>query len=239
VGTPLTKTLSYTVADVSLVWEANTYTPPFYKGRSLQSMGATVNILAIPRVYDTNGKPYPASSLSYEWYTKESSNPLYSGYGLDSVTLKNPDTLAPFWVMVKVKDRTGEVRALRTLEIPLTPSYILFYPDSPLLGVRYEDPFMGEYNLTNESLTVVAEPYFAVVDRRTDSSLSYLWTIGTQSLTTPGSIVLRPEGSGSGAARVRLSITGSGRDAWAQQVKGETTIRFVSGGNNPSETRPL
>ncbi len=234
-GASIVKTVSVVVSDVVLVWEARTYTPPFFKGRALQSPGSEIVLLALPNIKDPDGTTYDPAKLTYEWYTDSDPNPVFSGYGLQTVTLKNSNSFGAFRVTVKIKDKTGTQRALRNIDVPVESAEIVFYPDDPLLGIEYNNPFNTTYQLNGQSLTVVAEPYYLSVKKRTDQALTYAWAVGTQSLDTQGSITLRPEGKGSGASRIALTLTNT--NEWEQRIYGDTLIQFTANTEKNSTTQ--
>jgi hypothetical protein len=70
---------------VTLLWEASTYVPPFYKGKSLYSAGADIHVVAIPQVNDSAGNPIPASDLTFKWEMNGDAYADHSGLGRDTL----------------------------------------------------------------------------------------------------------------------------------------------------------
>lgn len=89
-GAQASKEISFTVSDISVLWEGVTYTHPFYKGRALPSHGSSVALQALPVITDSSGIPYPTDQLTYIWYLGGVGAPIHQGRGQNSVVMKNP-----------------------------------------------------------------------------------------------------------------------------------------------------
>lgn len=217
-------------AHIALVWEANTYTPPFYTGKPLQSPGSSVTIHAIPFIYTNNGATLSAENLLFEWASRKDNSVLVRGMGLDTVTLTNPDPFLDFDITLRVYDTQETLRTMRTLSIPTKRPEIVLYPKSALRGVDWNAPIGKQYAFSSELLEIVAEPFFYSANSRFDQALTYEWKIGSTKLNTPGSIFLSPEGAGSGASRVSLKIQHN--TAWRQLADTSTVFSFDTTQNN-------
>ncbi len=55
--------VTISISEVEILWEADTYTPPFYKGKALYSPDAPLSLLAIPTV----PKGTRPETLTYLW----------------------------------------------------------------------------------------------------------------------------------------------------------------------------
>ena len=62
-GARIAKKLTFRPADMDFMWEALTYTPPFYKGKALLSAESPVKIVVMPHFVSGNGKTIPSRSL--------------------------------------------------------------------------------------------------------------------------------------------------------------------------------
>jgi len=83
-GQTVTETLSFRPADVTLLWEADTYKPPFYKGHSNAAFGSTFRVTAIPEFFDKKGIRMNPKDLIYTWKKNYEVVGSASGYGKDS-----------------------------------------------------------------------------------------------------------------------------------------------------------
>lgn len=198
--------LSITPASVDLIVEANTYTPPFYSGRALPSIGAPIRIVAIPNIRDVRGNIISSSNLIFTWSTGN-----ISGRGRDVMYPEVADLPSASRIIeVGVQTLDGSVIAVGETELPQVNPSLLVYEDHPTLGVLYEHAAKDAYDLTQEEVSFVTEPYYFPTQDRTDSNLVYHWVLNNtpvQNTSVPGGqITLRPT-SREGRASVDLTAT--------------------------------
>jgi hypothetical protein len=222
-GRTLSDSYQTWVGDVAFVWEGRTYTPILYPGRALQSPGAQIALVALPNVVDANGRRYEKDELTYKWVGR-SSGELRTGRGKHSILVTNPNPFTTFRVTLTVEDPGGNVRAQRSVEIPVTEPAVQLYEDSPLLGVRYDSALGRTYRMYSTEAVITAEPYYMSASARDDEVLSYEWDIERTLYDNPGSIILRPEGTDAGNATLNLSITNS--EYWLQRTGINSDIEF-------------
>lgn len=210
--------------DVSVVWEGRTYTPPFYRGRALQTAGSAVALVALPTILNEKGVLYSADELSYSWSINHSIRPQYTGRGKHSVVLTNSSPFEPLTINLLVKDPKGNTRVGKKFIIPANQPSVVFYEDNPLTGIRYDKAIRGKYSIYDRETTVVSEPYYISALTRTDPVLSYKWTIAGKDYTSPGSISLGAEGVGSGSTNIKLVIQNSA--FWLQNGRADLQVDF-------------
>ncbi|MBP9760058.1 MAG: hypothetical protein KBD24_01680 [Candidatus Pacebacteria bacterium] len=238
-GNSLTVGVKRVVGAVTIIWEGKTYTPPFYAGRALHSQGSDVVLQAIPMISDGAGGTIDPSKLVFSWRIGGETNPSKAGIGLDTITTKAFSPLASLSVSVLVSDKLENVLAEKHIYVPVTQPAILFYEADPLMGIRYGTAFGARSRLSSAESRVYAEPYYMSAPSRSDSSLVYAWRVGSQKLSEQGSIVLRPNGVGSGSARIELVVTNN--KVWQQNARNEMTMLFDTAtlGSSNTETTPL
>lgn len=237
-GTVTRQTLQQEVGAVTIVWEANVYTPPFYQGRALHSPDSSVTLLALPSVANGGGGYLDTNELVFNWHLNGSTNPTQSGLGLRSIQTEAGTPFSALQASVHIARKDGVVIAIDHISIPITHPVVHFYESHPLRGLSLHSALGRSYTMQSAESALVAEPYFMNATTRTDPELSYEWRIGTQRVSTPGSIVLRPEGQGAGTARVSLEVTHE--DAWHQRARAEGTVSFIArGGVESTETNPI
>src|SRR3989344_4791386 len=73
-GTRYDKTLTLWPSDLEVLWHANTYTPPGYRGKALPVRGSTITYTALPLMAAETGY-YDLKTLLYEWHPLQ--GPLY------------------------------------------------------------------------------------------------------------------------------------------------------------------
>ena len=78
------KEITINPTSISLIYEANTYTPPFYKGKALPSSESVVTLLALPRFIKNNGTPISSKDLIFTWKKEGVVDGANSGLGKDT-----------------------------------------------------------------------------------------------------------------------------------------------------------
>lgn len=222
-------------ASVDLVWEAQSYTPPFYKGKALWGIDSNVRITALPYVLTQSGVQVPPRDLVFTW--KQGSHVLgnMSGRGRDSIVLEGLPFVKALEVGVEVQTVEGEeLTAARTFINPVSP-FITFYESHPTRGVRLERALESNFILFSDEVTLVAQPYFFAARERSDTNLKYAWELNNKSVDNPNTdkstITLRPTGS-SGRALLNISLRHDNHVL--QQADSALSVQFSS--DNPQFT---
>ncbi len=222
-GKTASKSKILQIADVSIVWEGNTYTPPFYRGRALQSQGASVTVVAVPSVTKSNGVLYDKKDLFYEWMLNNSTIPSVVGKGVYFANFTNPKPFESFKIVLKIKDSQGKTRTVRKLIIPTTQPKIMLYEDDPYAGIRYDKSIGDKYDIRSKEVALVAEPFYMSTENRFDKKLDYVWTISNQEYNNKGTIIL---GSNGGFGSTNLNLTIQNNTSWLQNARKSVKINF-------------
>ncbi len=172
----ITKEINISPSKIDIVWEADTYTPPFYKGKALQSAKSAVTIEAMPELYK-NGVRQDPEGLYYKW--ERNFRVIKEGFGANgkSLTIKNTRGKKSIEVSLEVENTEGSARTKRYMEIPVSEPEILFYEKNPLMGIIYKDELGEGTQLEGEEITIDAEPYFFSMNKRDFGSMRYNWEI--------------------------------------------------------------
>ncbi len=203
----ITKQIIFRPAGVDFMWEALTYTPPFYKGKALLSAESPVKIVAMPQFVTSSGTTLSSKELVYLWTEDDEAKGAESGYGKNVFITRGP---IPFWdqpIEVEVSSLGNTLKVKEKIELSIVPTKVLFYEDSPLEGVSYEQVIQDERVLSKSELTVRAEPYFfSNIDRDLDN-ITYEWTINNTRLSTnKPTATFRPSEGQTGISRITLGI---------------------------------
>ncbi len=201
----INKKVSIYPSEVELTWEVvDGYTPPFYKGKSLPITGSLIKAIAIP---NTKTIRYGNGSISYKWKNNDSVVENASGYNKNSYIFKNSMFDNVNRITVEASSVAGNYNAQNTIEIPLFDSKLIFYKKSPTEGVLYGTALDTESIMTEDEITVVAEPYFmSVVGNEKD--ITYDWKINGETIATPSKkteLTVRPTSRG-GYATIETTI---------------------------------
>lgn len=192
-------------ASVDLLWRANVYVPPFYRGKALASSAAELTVVAMPNI-SRQGKKIRPKELVYNWKLGENVLSSQSGYGKDSITVTGARIYSGTEVSLEVSTLDGSIIAKKILLIPSVDPKVVFYENRPLEGVRYERALSGEISLSEPEVVVRAEPYFF----SNFGTLNYEWLFNHKPLDVArekwNDLVLRQEGGANGTAKIDLSV---------------------------------
>lgn len=189
--------------EVNLIWETGTYTPPFYKGKALNSSNSIINIVAFPNFVDRNGEKIDSKKLIYEWKENWEVKGSKSGYGKNTFSTEGPQINQSKDITVEVKSIDGTMIAKKTISTRAENPKIVFYRQDPLLGTLYNKGITGSYNLKSEELKVKASPFFF----SPQSEINYKWTMNGQIMSIYNNeINLRRPEDQIGSSQVSLKI---------------------------------
>jgi len=197
-------------ATVDMLWEGNTYVPPFYIGRPLVSGQGTVKLMAIPHLA-VRGSEIPAGRAVYAWKVNGVPLEKQSGYGKASISITPPRFGASFNVSVVARTQDGTVVAENSVLIePQAPS-LLVYEDAPLLGVRFDRALSGMFPFSGDEVSFVLYPLFVSNSR----DVSYTWNLDSVPFAVdpakPRAATFRKVGSGTGTHTVSASFENAKR----------------------------
>lgn len=202
------KELSFTPMGITMLWEADTYTPPFYKGKSLLTPEARVRVVAIPDA-DSAAGTIRASNLIYRWWKNGRLSESASGYGKNSFSFTGPLPYGEMGIRVSVSSVDSALRSEKGINLPISKPFVLFYENHPLLGVLYNHPLDTELSLTKKEISVNAEPYFFSNEISGVPAVSYGWSLNGNTVSNSGNILtLRNEAGASGSSALTLTVRG-------------------------------
>ncbi|MDP2669126.1 MAG: hypothetical protein Q8P07_04810 [bacterium] len=158
-GRVFSKSLTVYIADVDIVLNPLTYTPPLYRGSSLASVAGTVEVYAVPHLFSSGARIAP-QNLIYEWSLNGEKVRDQSGPGRNTMIFSLYDSGGTSYsIKVKVSNASGAVSAQKSASVQTTEPKILFYEMNPLTGRA------GNANVSfgvrgGGNVAVLAEPYF-------------------------------------------------------------------------------
>ncbi|MDA8611259.1 hypothetical protein N9L18_00110 [Candidatus Pacebacteria bacterium] len=161
-------------ADIDLIYESETYTPPFYKGRSIYSHQSDVKIVAVPNLVSGGIKSGP-ENIIYTWEKDGVVLQDLSGLGEDTIVFPGRILSRPFSVTVTAEVTNSNIKAKSSIVItPFNPKLIV-YESGPLQGNRFDKPIVSTKDFEGEELWLTAVPYFFSVNEKDSVLLDYTW----------------------------------------------------------------
>ncbi len=149
--------------NLSLIVEADTYTPDFYKGRAEPTTGSTMRLVVIPN--DSN------PVVRYDWNI----NGNLQNQRENVIEITVPTGVQEVVVNVTAVDKTGNAIGKVTEYIPVSNPSFSFYEVNPLRGPA--SIAVGQrLNLIGEEVQVLAEPYF--LNNRSLQAVTASWNTG-------------------------------------------------------------
>ncbi|HLP44028.1 MAG TPA: hypothetical protein VK145_02005 [Candidatus Nanoarchaeia archaeon] len=206
-GVVQTVTLRPTVTD--LIWQADSFTPPFYKGKALHSTQDPITVVAEPFISNSAGVRLDPNKLTYRWSLDGKVNGGASGYGKRAFKITPSVLPKPLTVSVEVASTDEVYKSSASVSIPNTDPEIVFYENHPLYGVRMNTALNGQsFNLTSNEANVVAVPFFFSNDQKELNLLSYTWKLNNNVVNQDGEeiIVRKPQAEGSGKSSISLAV---------------------------------
>lgn len=202
--------------NVTLVWEASSYVPPFYKGKALMPDGGDARIVAfLPAGVGQ------AANMTYTWRLDGIVDGARSGIGKSIYEVRSDIFGGSPLIVVEVSDANGIVGA-GALRVPLAEPRVLIYAEAPLGGVLFnvENP-----RLDGEELVMETYPLFFTAPSRDDIDISYRWRVNGSSVENPlgdsGRLVVRSD-SAVGTTTIGVSITNGSRIL--ENASGQTAV---------------
>jgi len=207
-GEVITKRLSWSPVGITILWEADTYTPPFYRGKALLTAEASVRAVAIPD--NTAGQnALSAGNLVYVWEKDGAVVSGSSGYGKNSFSFTGPRPYERANVKVRASSVNDAMSSETRVDISLSQPFVLFYEKHPLLGVWYNRPFETDVTLNKKEFSISAEPYFFSNESSDVATLSHVWAVNGKSVQNYGrTITLRNDTGVKGDSAVSLAMRG-------------------------------
>ena len=207
-GEKFSKTTTILPGEVDLVWEADSYVPPFYLGKALPTSESDIRVVAIPNMVTKSGVKKQTSDLVYTWKVENSVDRSISGYGKNSITVHNNIVRESVKVEVSVSSLDGTMSAINRITIPITQSELHFYEERPLEGTRYEAVLDLGASLNQAEGSIRAEPYFVSASDYLGGLVENLWSLaGDPALPSPLSqwmITLRKKADSIGEVSISL-----------------------------------
>lgn len=195
--------------NLDLIYEADTYTPPFYKGRSLFTHQSTITVAAIADFVES-GTKLSKNKIVYTWKKDGEKLSDLSGVGKDTLVIQGKMIQRPFYVSVLAESLNSDLKAeKRILFNQINPNVVL-YENNPIYGNIFEKALTGTFNFDREEVGITAVPYFFSTENRSSSAVKYSWFENGKKVgdETFGSFInyLNPNKEKSGVSNLKVEV---------------------------------
>ncbi|HMP67324.1 MAG TPA: hypothetical protein PKA60_01065 [Candidatus Paceibacterota bacterium] len=177
-GGSIEKTISIKPFNLDILAEADTYVPPFYKGKALASNQSNYRFIAVPEFFNANGTRIPNSQIVFNWKIGDRNDLANSGPGKDVYFYINDIISRPVHVTLEASPINSTESVSTSRIFGFTNPKIVFYEESPLFGTILERAMTDEIILFSKEIQIKAEKYF--FDRNSMNSLTNEWVLNSK-----------------------------------------------------------
>lgn len=164
-------------AQMDLLWESDSFTPPYYRGRALPSPGTAIRLQVLTHFTKAKGVSMPDSDVTFTWKRNGQIIGDVSGKGKSVAVIGT--SMAPHNDIISViaissdGSRSGEVSTV----IPEVDPALMLYEDHPLFGIRFDNALTDDSSVSENEMSFAVVPYFAPIKSVTDPNLQYEWSV--------------------------------------------------------------
>jgi hypothetical protein len=202
------KSVTVYPSEIDFLWQGETYTPPFYKGRSLWTSQSTLTLVAIPHVTAStgNGERSP-STLIYRWSQNGKVLGSLSGKGQNSLVIT--DSILSIPQNIKLEILSDQNKLLSRSSIVLTPTRpsLVIYEKNPLYGISFHKEVGSEYQMRGKETTFTTYPLFFGVKDRNSSVINYLWRTNTGIVNAEHTVTYRTPENAEGSSQINVNTS--------------------------------
>lgn len=217
-GETITQSFPFISSTVDLVWEANSFTPPLYRGKALLTARESARVVAVPHL-SANSSSLSPSNFIYTWSRDGRIVGDASGVGRSTFILTNDMTISPSTISVVVSNKDQSVNAEGSVVINLADPKVLTYFNTGTLGTLYNRALSGIYTFGIKEVNIVAVPYFFNTTDSTLPYVNYTWTMNNRPLDVfENMLTIRNVATSTGISTI------------------STTAAVTSGASNQSDT---
>ena len=232
-GKTIEKTLVVRPAGVDLVWEADSYVPPFYKGKALYGYQGLITVIAVPNIIGSNGVKINPNNLTYKWIKDSKVLGGVSGYGKNKFSFSQSVLSHSPEIEVEVMSSDKKIKASGSIVLePIEPKVVI-YENNPLYGIIYEKALEGEFKLNGSEITLTAMPYFFSKDDAGGQKIKYDWNMNGRNINSNQNAkqtTFRNAQNTKGSTRISVDLQNDNREL--QSARTDVLLNFGGAGDN-------
>ena len=189
--------------EVDLLWEASTYTPPFYRGKALPTYKSPIKVVAIPSIKNNTTK------FIYSW-SIDNLNNIAGASGYNQTRFSTFGNQAGYSRKINVSavsfDKSKKMK--KSIKITSIDPELVLYENNSLMGILFNNSLNNTKDITKNEFSVKAEPYF--VNKGEMNDVQYEWAINTNRIESGEKrdktiTFIKPE-DGSGKALLEAAV---------------------------------
>lgn len=210
-GEVITGSITISPQFVNLIYESpESYTPPFYEGRTLPAEGARIRVTALASMSEGK-KLVPISNLSFSWYINDEFYQTTAGIAGSSASIPLDYLTTATDIKVMVRSPRGNV-AEKTISIYPAQPLPLIYAYNDILGADYSRAYTGRMELAKD-ITLKLEPYYLSTRGNLSKSAQYSWYLDGLPISPQEKdvLALKPKDNSYGARNLSIIIENTKR----------------------------
>jgi len=197
--------------EMDVLWESDSFIPPFYQGRALPSAGTSVRLQAIPR-FKTSAKSAEIApqTLVYTWKRNGAPVLSVSGVGKSRVSFPAPGLFGSDTIEVEARTPDGALSSARSIRISSIEPLLTLYKVHPLYGIMFYEALGRQTDVPDEELSFAAIPFFADASSAHDAELVYAWRVNDKPITADpeqANIITIDASGSTGMADIELTLS--------------------------------
>ncbi len=230
-GFEITKRVEIFPGEVDLIWETDTYTPPFYKGKSWFTSQSNITVSAIPNIIEGGVRGSTANTI-YKWSKNNTVLGSESGYGKKTFKFTDSILLNDEVVSVEVESPSGKKAKSEIVLFERNPQAVL-YEENSTLGVLFNKAIVNDYSFDSEEKNVLVYPYFFSTNSKDGVEMKYTWSQNDEEIFLPegqSNLVLKNTEGKSG--KTKVSVRANSLTNMVQESKVGAFFNFTAPKNN-------
>ncbi|HMO78763.1 MAG TPA: hypothetical protein PJ997_01500 [Candidatus Paceibacterota bacterium] len=213
-----------TPQNLSIVAEAQTYVPAFYRGKALASSQSNYKFIAVTDFKDQNGNKIPSKDLVFRWEINDKRDAENSGPGKDTYYYTNNIISRPVRVVLEVSPLNSQNSAKTSRTFGFTDPIILFYESNPVFGTILDRAIFGEITMLTQELNIISEPYF--FEKNSIKNLKSEWFMDSKPVQTQNKNSLTLRRTDEKAGQVQISHKLSNPNMLMQYNNSNLLVKF-------------
>lgn len=230
-GKNIEKSLIIRPSGVDIIWQADSFVPPFYKGKALYSYQSRITVIALPEFTNSTGVKINPENLIYKWSKDGTVLGGVSGYGKNKFSFTKLLISSPPEIEVEVSSADRETRASGRIMIEPVESKAVLYENNPLYGIIYEKAVVNDFKMGGSEITLAVAPYFFGLEELNGGKVKYNWSMNGQNITDKQDlrgVTFRNADGGSGSTRVSVYLQNETKEL--QSAGTDALLNFEVGG---------